>query len=430
MAGGLAIRMLRNLVLPARLTSIFLVFAALVAPAGGQSGALPHIQKFPRYPASQARPSAFANFNLAYYGGPVMSNAQVVVVFWSSNVAASEQTNVGPFFAAVTNSSWMDILSEYYTLGRTSVSDGLVGSEQIIGRGSYVNSYTITPKLCGSGVSCSLTDVDIQTELVAQLTAGNLPQPQFDAAGNANTLYMTFFPPGVSISSGGFNSCQAGGFCAYHGTANYNSKPLIYGVAPDFTTGGCTSGCGTNVNNVNNLDAVCSHELAESVTDADVGSAATFDRPLAWYDINNGEIGDICNGQDTTTTVNGTAYSVQALWSNLQGLCTGGESPVLQLPSTTSLSSPAVQAKFRQRIAFTASVMSGVSAVTTGTVTFYDGAKSLGQPMPLDAQGQASFTTNQLTIGHHPITANYSGSATFMPSPSNIVDQYRSPKPH
>src|SRR5579864_7258897 len=316
--------------LPGRTIRVFVVVLALITPAIGRSGGPPHIQRYPRYPASRMSPPGAASFNLSYFGGPVMSNVQVVVVFWTSSVDATEQSNVGPFFAAVTNSPWMDILSEYYTVGRKSVSDGLIGSEQIIGHGNFVNSYTITPSKCASGGSCTLDDTDIQAEILAQLNAGKLPQPQFDAAGNANTLYMVFFPPGVTITLQGSFSCQGGGFCAYHGTVPYNSQPLIYGVAPDFSTGGCTSGCGTNANTFDNLDAVCSHELAESVTDADVDFATTFDRPLAWYDNTTGagEIGDICNGQDTTTTVNGTTYSVQTLWSNLLGSCVGSETLV------------------------------------------------------------------------------------------------------
>ena len=78
-------------------------------------------------------------------------------------------------------------------------------------------------------------DAQIQSELLAQITAGHLPAPVLDAAGNPNTLYMIFFPPGKTITQGGSNSCQAGGFCAYHGTTStlLNGKNVLYGVMPD-----------------------------------------------------------------------------------------------------------------------------------------------------------------------------------------------------
>jgi hypothetical protein len=412
-----------------RLFSLLVCFIWL-APAWGQSGGRQHIQKLPRYPASRVTGRGFASPNdLLYYGGPVMSNVQVVVVLWTNGVDATEQNNAGPFFTAVTASPWMDILSEYYTAGRNG-QDTLPGSNQIIGHGTYLNSKVITPSLCGSGGSCSLTDAGIQAELIAQLKAGNLPQPQFDAAGNPNTLYMVYFPPGVTITMGSATSCVD--FCAYHGTATYNSNPLIYGVAPDFSSpsSGChpAPGCGASSSYINNFDAVCSHELAESVTDADVGIGNNIARPLAWYNTTLGEIGDICNGMDTTTTVGGNTFSVQTLWSNALGSCVGSESPT-PTPSTTVLSSSTVQAKFRQNVTFTATVSSGGVAVVGGTVTFKDGAKTLGSG-GVNAQGLSAFSTNQLTIGHHSITASYSGNSVFLSSSSGVLDQYRSPKPH
>ena len=48
----------------------------------------------------------------------------------------------------------------------------------------------------------------------------------------------------------------------------------------------------------------------------------------------------------------------------------------------------------------------------TGTVQFFDGGTLLGAP-PLDSLGDASFTTSQLAIGTHTITATYGGDANF-----------------
>jgi subtilisin-like proprotein convertase family protein len=62
-------------------------------------------------------------------------------------------------------------------------------------------------------------------------------------------------------------------------------------------------------------------------------------------------------------------------------------------------------------VTFTATVMSGVTPVTVGTVTFREGATVLAGPVSLNATGQASFSTSALTIGDHTITADYSGVA-------------------
>ena len=44
--------------------------------------------------------------------------------------------------------------------------------------------------------------------------------------------------------------------------------------------------------------------------------------PLAWYDRNNGEIGDICNGQQGTTVGgDGVTYVIQLEFSNAANNC-------------------------------------------------------------------------------------------------------------
>src|ERR1700680_1076564 len=219
--------------------------------------------------------------HLDYYGGPVVSNLQVVVVFWGPNVSSTVTSQIGGFFQAITNSSYFDLVSEYST-SITPVGGG-TGTNQSIGRGEYGGSYTITPSLCANA-PCTLTDAQIKAELLSQVTAGNLPPPTLDANGNVNTLYMTYFPHGVTITQGGYTSCAAFGFCAYHGTTSFtfNSKHLLYGVMPDFGPGsGCDSGCGAGTE-FQNITSVSSHEMIETVTDADVGIATVFAPPLAW----------------------------------------------------------------------------------------------------------------------------------------------------
>ena len=64
-----------------------------------------------------------------------------------------------------------------------------------------------------------------------------------------------------------------------------------------------------------------------------------------------------------------------------------------------------------QPVTLAATVTSG-GGTPTGTVTFNDGATSLGA-VALDGQGRASFTVPSLTAGVRALTAGYSGDATF-----------------
>jgi hypothetical protein len=121
----------------------------------------------------------------------------------------------------------------------------------------------------------------------------------------------------------GSQSCVV--FCAYHGTLQVQNGAgtifnINYGVIPD-QGGGCAGGCGGNAQRVNNLDSVSSHELVEATTDPAVGLATVVGPPLGWYDPNNGEIGDICNGQQGTTTGNGHPYVIQLEFSNAVNDC-------------------------------------------------------------------------------------------------------------
>ena len=275
--------------------------------------------------------------HLDYYGGPVVSNIQVVVVFWGTRVSPTVTSRIGTFFKDITQSTYFDLASEYSTT-ITPVGGG-TGTNQSIGRGSYAGAYTIAPSFCATA-PCTLSDDQIQAEILNQVSAGNLPTPTLDSNGEVDTLYMTYFAPRIVITQGGTASCVAGGFCAYHGTTSntLDSKNLLYGVVPDFGTGGgCDLGCG-NGTEFQNITSVSSHELIETVTDADVGLAQTFAPPLAWYDSSNGEIGDICNAQQAQVTAGGSTYTIQKVWSNFENSCISiGAHPSFDLNAPSAL---------------------------------------------------------------------------------------------
>ena len=62
---------------------------------------------------------------------------------------------------------------------------------------------------------------------------------------------------------------------------------------------------------------------------------------------------------------------------------------------------------------------SGVpSSVTSGTITFRDGSTVLAT-VPVDATGHATYGTNQLSMGNHPITVSYDGTGSYNASTSS-----------
>ncbi|KAI8613693.1 hypothetical protein BC830DRAFT_1130949, partial [Chytriomyces sp. MP71] len=250
--------------------------------------------------------------HLTNYGGPVIASVEVHPIFYGP---VNYQSQLNAFYKGVVQSSWYDIMAQY-NVYRGSAVDGILA----IQTKSLLND-----------------EKDIPALFFSLVKSGQINP-------NANTYYPIHFASGINITQGGSNSCQA--FCAYHGTIDISSlnvgqKYLYYGVIPD-QGGNCANGCGSNSIAVNNLFSVSSHELAEAVTDAAVGLATTNAAPMAWYDVTNGEIGDICNAQQGSTVGgNGVTYVIQTQWSNTANACVANSS---NPPPTTTKATPTTTA--------------------------------------------------------------------------------------
>lgn len=86
--------------------------------------------------------------------------------------------------------------------------------------------------------------------------------------------------------------------------------------------------------------------------------------------------------------------------------------------TTTALSASPGSSSFGASVTFTATVApTGGSGTPTGTVTFKDGAATLGTGAL--SGGVATFTTSSLTGGTHLITASYGGDSSFSGSTSS-----------
>jgi hypothetical protein len=90
--------------------------------------------------------------------------------------------------------------------------------------------------------------------------------------------------------------------------------------------------------------------------------------------------------------------------------------------STTTVTSSANPSSFKQAVTFTATVKSVTSGTPTGTVTFKDGASTLGTA-GLNGSGVATFATSSLSVGGHSITVAYSGDAHYNASTSTTLTQ-------
>jgi hypothetical protein len=126
----------------------------------------------------------------------------------------------------------------------------------------------------------------------------------------------------------------------------------------------------------------------------------------------------------TTATLAAGAHSITAIYAG-DGNFAGGTSPILTQTvnkqadsiSVASSNNPSI---FGTAVTFTVTA-SPAAGMPTGTVTFQDGAASMG--MGMLSGGKATLTTSALAGGTHSITAVYGGDASFAGSTSPALTQ-------
>jgi YVTN family beta-propeller protein len=117
------------------------------------------------------------------------------------------------------------------------------------------------------------------------------------------------------------------------------------------------------------------------------------------------------------------SHSITAVYGgdgNFQGSTSAAVNQVVLAVTTTSFVSNVNPSALNQSVTFTATVGSG-SGTPTGSVTFKDGAATLGTSTL--SGGQASLSTSSLALGSHSITAVYNGDANFQGSTSATLTQ-------
>jgi len=156
--------------------------------------------------------------------------------------------------------------------------------------------------------------VDIQAELQKQIDAGVLPKP------DDNTLFMTYFPPGMTITASGMASCEA--FCAYHGFKGApDTAHFFYGVMPDLG-GACSLGCAAAPTPFDSMTTISSHEFTEAIDDPFPTPGSNPAYPQAWNTVDGSEIGDLCTSTNNNLIVPGGKFIVQSEFDNSKGACT------------------------------------------------------------------------------------------------------------
>jgi hypothetical protein len=123
----------------------------------------------------------------------------------------------------------------------------------------------------------------------------------------------------------------------------------------------------------------------------------------------------------STSTLAVGAHIITAVYNGDSSYSTSTSAAFTQTvqPVAVTLASDINPSKTGQKVTFTATVL---PAEATGTVTFKDGSDDLAT-VPLTA-GTAAFSSSDLGIRTHSITAVYSGDSSFNSATSPLLNQY------
>ncbi len=130
----------------------------------------------------------------------------------------------------------------------------------------------------------------------------------------------------------------------------------------------------------------------------------------------------------STTSLSQSVHSITAVYegdTNFNTLTSATLSQTVNAvppaSTTTTVSSSLNPSTFGQSVTFTAQV-SSLGGTPTGTVTFKDGATTIGSGT-LNGSGLATFSTTTLAVASHSITAVYDGNTSFATSTSSVLSQ-------
>jgi len=123
------------------------------------------------------------------------------------------------------------------------------------------------------------------------------------------------------------------------------------------------------------------------------------------------------------------SHTLTAKYSGDSNFAASTSTPVTetvnQAATTTTVSSSATPSAYNQSVTFSASVAPAYGVNATGTVTFLDGATSLGTASV--SNNSAQITVSTLSVGTHSVTAKYSGDSNFTGSTSAVLSQTVNP---
>jgi len=300
----MALSCCRGRVFPKRALALGLGMLLAFAVLAGAQAPRPKsgIHSFPArgVKGSHETPILKSSADLVFHGGPVITSAHVVFIFWgpSFNDAASPDYSYARTLQSFRNQ--FGTTPEYNTITQYSGSNGTIALTNLAA-GTPDWFDTSTPP-------ANVTDDLLQGEVSSYLSAHG-----FDA----NAIYEVVLPSSSYSSSTSIGGTSCGGtplaYCAYHGYYTSGANAVKYSVQPYPSCSGCQA---SGWSAVQNQERSVTHETREAVTDPQLD---------AWFDnlFPASEADDKCAFSPAPFIGTG-GYSYQYEWSNAVSRCVAG----------------------------------------------------------------------------------------------------------
>lgn len=348
--------------------------------------------------------------------------------------------------------------NEGAALGKATLSGGvatLTTSALPVGNDSITATYT------GTGTFSASTSSAVNVTVTGAAASAAMTTTTLSASAS-NIAHGSSLTLTARVNASNAGSTPTGTVTFYNGTAVIGSAPLSGSVATLSTSNlpigldsitavyssanGLSSSTSTAISiQVNSTAASTTTKLAASATTVTQGSSviltATVKQsggttiPTGTVSFYNGSalLGSAVlsagSASLTTSSLPTGTDSISAAYSgtvafnaSISGIVVIKVNPAASAAdnTTTTLTSSTTTVTQNSSATFTATVKAGTGAnAPTGTVTFFDGATSLGTASL--SSGIASISTTALSEGQHSITAVYGGSSAFLKSTSNPV---------
>ena len=353
--------------------------------------------------ASSANPSIFGTS--VTFTATVPANATGSVSFLDGTTVLGSGT-ISANKATFTTSSLV--------AGSHTITAAYSGDSNFLGSTSSTLTQTVSQASSSTSVSSSLNPSTFSTSVTFWATV---------ISGATGTI--TFKDGSTILGTSNITGTTAS-FTTAALTGGSHSITAVYGGDSNYL--GSTSTALTQTINT----AASSTSLTSSVNPSIYGNIVSFTAAVT-----PGATGSVTFKDGSTTlafsTISGTTatFSTAALTGGSHNITAvyGGDSnfssstsaaltqTVNLAASATSLTSSLDPSTFGNSVTFTATVTAGA----TGTVTFKDGAATLGTGTI--AGTSATFTTTVLTGGSHNITAVYAGDTNYSSSTSSVLTQ-------